>query len=70
MIDSKRSFLKKWRKLPEKLNHRKKKRRIPEGADVLNTQVLGISEPIVGILRRARGRHTMWLSVMSQKKKL
>jgi hypothetical protein len=46
-------------KLPEKMNQRKKKRRIPEGSDALNAQVLGISEPIAGILRRARGRHTM-----------
>jgi hypothetical protein len=37
----------------------KKKRKIPEDPDVLNAQVLGIFEPIAGILRRARGRHTM-----------
>jgi hypothetical protein len=37
----------------------KKKTRIPEGLDVLNALVLGISKPIAGILRRARGKLTM-----------
>jgi hypothetical protein len=46
-------------KLPENLILRKRKRRIPEGLNVLNAQVLGIFKPIAGILRRARGRRTM-----------
>jgi hypothetical protein len=41
------------KKFSEKLNQRKKKRRIPEGPNVLNAQVLGISEPITRILRRS-----------------
>jgi hypothetical protein len=55
----KKKFSEKVKKAPKKLNLRKKKRRILEGPDVLNAQVLGISELIVGILRRASGRHTM-----------
>jgi hypothetical protein len=46
-------------KLPENLILRKRKRRIPEGLNVLNAQVLGIFKPIAGILRRERGRRTM-----------
>jgi len=59
MIDSRRIFLKKYRNLSEKLNLRKKRRKIPEYPDVLNAQALGISGPIAGILRRVKGRHTM-----------
>jgi hypothetical protein len=33
----------------------------------LNAQALGISGPIAGILKRARGKHTMWLSVMRRR---
>jgi len=32
----------------------------------LNAHDLGISESIGGILRRAKGMHTMWLSVMKE----
>jgi hypothetical protein len=46
-------------KLPENLILRKRKRRIPEGLNVLNAQVLGIFKPIAVILRRERGRRTM-----------
>jgi hypothetical protein len=35
------------------------RRKIPEDPDVLNAQAMGISGPIVGISRRARGRLTM-----------
>jgi hypothetical protein len=59
MIDSRRSFLKKLRNLSEKLNQRMKKRKIPEDPDVLNAQAMGISRPIEGISKRARGRLTM-----------
>jgi hypothetical protein len=59
MFVSSRSFLKELRNLPEKLNLRKKIRKIPEDPDVLNAQALGISGPIAGILERARGKHTM-----------
>jgi hypothetical protein len=59
MIGSRRSFLKELRNLLEKLNLRNKIRKIPEDPDVLNPQVLGISGPIVGILKRVRGKHTM-----------
>jgi hypothetical protein len=48
MIDSRRSFLKELRNLPEKLNLRKKIRKIPEDPDVLNAQALGISWLIAG----------------------
>jgi hypothetical protein len=59
MIGSRRSFLKNKRNLSEKLNQRKKRRKIPEDPDVLNAQAMDISGPTAGILRRARGRHTM-----------
>jgi hypothetical protein len=59
MIGSRRSFLKEFRNLPEKLNLRKKIRKIPEDLNVLNAQALGISGPIAGILKRAKGKHTM-----------
>jgi hypothetical protein len=52
-----------------KLTLRKKKKRIPEGPNVLNAQVLGIFELIVGTSRKARERLTMWLLVTSQRKK-
>jgi hypothetical protein len=55
----KKKFSEKVKKLLEKLNLRKMKRRIPEGLDVMNAQDLGIFKPIAGILRRARGRLTM-----------
>jgi hypothetical protein len=55
----KKIFLKELRNLPEKLNLRKKIRKIPEDPDVLNTQALGISGLIGGILKRAKGKHTM-----------
>jgi hypothetical protein len=55
----KKKFSEKMKKAPREVNLRKKKRRIPEDPDVFNAQVFGISEPIAGILRRARGRHTM-----------
>jgi hypothetical protein len=42
-----------------KLTLRKKKKRIPEGPNVLNAQVLGIFELIVGTSRKARERLTM-----------
>jgi hypothetical protein len=45
--------------LPEKLNLRKKIRKIPEDPDALNAQALGISGLIAGILKRARGKHTL-----------
>jgi hypothetical protein len=59
MIGSRRRFFKKQRNLSEKLNQRKERRKIPEDPDVLNAQAMGISGPIAGILRRARGRLTM-----------
>jgi hypothetical protein len=55
----KKKFFETMKKVPKEVNLRKKKRRIPEGPDVLNAKVLGISEPIVGILRRASGKLTM-----------
>jgi hypothetical protein len=55
----KKKFSERVRNLPEKVNLRKKIRKIPEDPDVLNAQALGISGPIAGILERARGRHTM-----------
>jgi hypothetical protein len=55
MISSRRSFLKEFRNLPEKLNLRKKIRKIPEDPDVLNAPDLGIFGLIAGILKRARG---------------
>jgi hypothetical protein len=54
----KKKFSERIKKPPEKLNLRKKRRKTPEDPDVLNAQALGISELIVGTLRRARGRHT------------
>jgi hypothetical protein len=45
--------------LPEKLNLRKQRRKIPEVRDVLSAQDLGIYELIVGTSRMAKGRHTM-----------
>jgi hypothetical protein len=45
--------------LLEKLNLRKKIRKIPEDPDALNAQALGISGLIAGILKRARGKHTL-----------
>jgi hypothetical protein len=57
MIGSRRNFLKKPRNLSEKLNQRMRK--IPEDPDVLNAQAMGISGPIAGISRRARGKLTM-----------
>jgi hypothetical protein len=59
MISSRRSFLKNQRNLSEKLNLRKTRRKILEDPDVLNAQAMGISRPTAGILKRARGRHTM-----------
>jgi hypothetical protein len=59
MIGSRRRFFKKQRNLSEKLNQRKERRKIPEDPDVLNAQAMGISGPIAGISRRARGRLTM-----------
>jgi hypothetical protein len=47
------------KKLLEKLNLRKKIRKIPEDPDALNAQALGISGLIAGILKRARGKHTL-----------
>jgi hypothetical protein len=45
--------------LPERLNLRKHRRKIPEVRDVLSAQDLGIYELIVGTSRRELGRHTM-----------
>jgi hypothetical protein len=45
------------------------RRRIQEVLDVLSAQVLGIFGLIVGISSRLKGRPTMRLSIMSQKKK-
>jgi hypothetical protein len=59
MIGSRRSFLKELRNLPKKLNLRKKIRKILEDLGVLNAQALGISGLIAGILKRAKGKHTM-----------
>jgi hypothetical protein len=44
-------------------------RRTQDAPDVLNAQALGIFRPIVGISSRVKGKPTMRLSVMSQKKK-
>jgi hypothetical protein len=48
----KKKFFKKMKKVPEKLNLRKPRRRIPEAQDVLNAQGLGISGLIVGTQAR------------------
>jgi hypothetical protein len=45
------------------------RRRIKEVTDVLSAQVLGIFDLTVGISSKMKGRPTMRLSVMSQKKK-
>jgi hypothetical protein len=52
-------FKKKFSDKMKRLNQRKRRREIPEDPDVLNAQALGISGRIVGISKRARGRHTM-----------
>jgi hypothetical protein len=54
MTDSKRKFLKKVKKAPREAEPEEEEKK-----DVMNAQVLGISKPIAGILRRARGRLTM-----------
>jgi hypothetical protein len=54
--------------LPEKLNL-SKKRKILEVRNALSAQDLAIYELIVGTSRKVKGKHTMWLLVMSQKKK-
>jgi hypothetical protein len=69
MSGSRRSFSKKWRRSPEKLNLRKLRRKIPEAQDVLNAKGLGIYRLIMEISNRVRGRHITRLSVMSLKKK-
>jgi hypothetical protein len=48
MSGSKRSFSKKWRRFPEKLNLRKLRIKIPEAQDVLNAQGLAIYGLTVG----------------------
>jgi hypothetical protein len=55
----KKKFSERVKKSPKKLNLRKKIRKIPEHPDVLNAQALGISGLIAGILKRAKGKHTM-----------
>jgi hypothetical protein len=64
-----KKFFGKIKKVPEKLNLRKPRRKIPGAQDVMNAQGLGISGPIVGISSKVRGRLITRLSVMSPKKK-
>jgi len=48
---------------------KKLRRKTQEALDFLNAQAMGIYGLIVGILSRIKGKPTMQLSVMSQKKK-
>jgi hypothetical protein len=48
---------------------KKLRRKTQEALDFLNAQAMGIYGLTVGILSRIKGKPTMQLSVMSQKKK-
>jgi hypothetical protein len=65
----KKKFFERLKKVPENLSLKKQRRKTQEAPDVLNAQALGIFWLIAGISSRVKGRSTMRLSVMSQKKK-
>jgi hypothetical protein len=69
MTNSRRSSTKDWRSPLENLSQKKLKKKTQEVPNVLNAQALGIVELTVGISSRVKGRPTMRLLVMSQKKK-
>jgi hypothetical protein len=69
MTTSRRSSTKDWRSPLENLSQKKLKKKTQEVPNVLNAQALGIVELTVGISSRVKGRPTMRLLVMSQKKK-
>jgi hypothetical protein len=65
----KKKFCERLKKAPKKSKPKKMRRNTQEAPDVLNAQALGIHRLIVGISSRVKGRPSMQLSVMSQKKK-
>jgi hypothetical protein len=55
----KKKFSEKLKKAPREADPEEEEKKDPRGPRCFECSVLGISEPIAGILRRARGRHTM-----------
>jgi hypothetical protein len=55
----KKKFSERVKKSPREAELEEEEKKDPRGPRYLNAQALGISRPIAGILKRARGKYTM-----------